>query len=163
MWNFARKYAFMPGKYYEEFAIGQKIQHRLGRTVTEMDNVLFSTLTMNTQPLHIDEHFASQTEFGQRLVNGLFTLGLAVGLTVADTTEGTIVANLGYDNVRHAAPVFHGDTIYVETEITAKRESRSRPDCGLVTLRHTARNQKGVVVLTFERTAMFLRRPSTEE
>jgi acyl dehydratase len=150
----------MPGKYYDDLEIGQKIQHRLGRTVTEMDNVLFCALTLNTQPLHIDEHFASQTEFGRRVVNGLFTLGLAVGLTVSETTEGTIIANLGYDNVRHTRAVFHGDTIYVETEITDKRDSRSRPDCGLVTMRHTARNQHGDVVLTFERTAMFRRRPA---
>ena len=116
----------MPGKYFEELEVGMKFKHALGRTVTEMDNVLFSALTMNTQPLHVDEHFASKTEFGQRLVNGLYTLGLVVGLTVSELTEGTIVANLGYDKVIHPNPVFHGDTIYVETEVLDKRESKSR-------------------------------------
>ena len=111
----------MPGKYFEELEVGMKFKHALGRTVTEMDNVLFSALTMNTQPLHVDEHFASKTEFGQRLVNGLYTLGLVVGLTVSELTEGTIVANLGYDKVVHPNPVFHGDTIYAESEIIEKR------------------------------------------
>ena len=101
----------MTGKYFEELDVGQHFNHTLGRTVTEMDNVLFSALTMNTQPLHLNEDFASKTEFGQRLVNGVFTLGLVVGLTVSELTEGTIVANLGYDKVVHPNPVFHGDTI----------------------------------------------------
>lgn len=149
----------MPGKHYEDLRVGQVIRHALSRTVTEMDNVLFSALTMNTQPLHIDEQFARGTRFGRRVVNGLFTLGLATGMTVPDLTEGTIVANLGYDKVRHTAPVFHGDTLRVETEVLAKRESKSDPTAGLVTLRHTARNQDGAVVLEFERTAIFLRRP----
>jgi acyl dehydratase len=127
--------------------------------VTETDNVLFSALTMNNQPLHLNEDFAGRTEFGRRIVNGLYTLGLAVGLTVADLTEGTIVANLGYDRVRHPAPVFHGDTLYVETEVLDKRESQSRPDCGIVRLKHIGRNQAGVVVVEFERTALFRKRP----
>ena len=144
----------MPGKHYDDLAIGQTIQHSLGRTVTEMDNVLFSALTMNPQPLHIDEHYASQTEFGRRIVNGIFTLGLAVGLTVADLTEGTLVANLGYESVKHPHPMFHGDTLYVETEVVDKRESKSRLDQGIVRFKHTGRNQHGVVVIEFERTAL---------
>ena len=102
----------MPGKFFDELEVGMSFKHALGRTVTEMDNVLFSALTMNTQPLHVNEDFASKTEFGQRLVNGLYTLGLVVGLTVSELTEGTIIANLGYDKVVHPNPVFHGDTIY---------------------------------------------------
>ena len=147
----------MAGKYYDDLEVGMKIQHKLGRTVTEADNVLFNALTMNTQPLHMDEHFASQTQFGQRIVNGIFTMGLIVGLTVSELTEGTIVANLGYENVRHPHPMFHGDTLYVETEITEKRESKSRPDCGLVTMKHTGRNQAGVVCIEVTRTALFLK------
>lgn len=148
----------MPGKHYDDLQVGQVIVHSNGRTVTEMDNVLFSALTMNTQPLHINEDFASRTEFGQRIVNGLFTLALATGLTVSDLTEGTIVANLGYEAVRHPHPMFHGDTLYVETEVVEKRESRSRPGAGIVRFKHTGRNQHGVVVLEFERTALMLKR-----
>jgi len=149
----------MPGKHYDELEAGQMIRHSLGRTITEMDNVLFCALTMNTQPLHVNEDFAAKTEFGRRIVNGLFTLGLAVGLTVADLTEGTLVANLGYDNVKHPHPVFHGDTLYVETEVLEKRESKSRPNAGIVRFRHTGRNQDGTVVVEFERTALMLKRP----
>lgn len=148
----------MPGKYFDDLEIGQIIQHSLGRTITEMDNVLFSSLTMNPQPLHIDEHYASQTEFGRRIVNGIFTLGLAVGLTVADLTEGTLVANLGYESVKHPHPMFHGDTLYVTSEVVEKRESRSRPTQGIVRFRHTGRNQHGVVVIEFERTALMVKR-----
>lgn len=150
----------MPGKYFDELEVGQVIEHRLGRTVTEMDNVLFSALTMNPQPLHLNEDFASRTEFGRRIVNGIFTLGLAVGLTVADLTEGTLVANLGYDNVRHPHPMFHGDTLYVTTEVVDKRESRSRPGQGIVRFRHIGRNQHGTVVIEFERTALMVKRNS---
>src|SRR5262250_829093 len=120
----------MTGLYFEEFEEGQVFDHAMSRTVSEMDNVLFCSLTMNPQPLHLDEEFAKQTEFGQRLVNSLFTLGITVGLSVADTTLGTTIANLGFDKVEFPKPVFHGDTIYVETEIVDKRESRSRPDAG---------------------------------
>ena len=148
----------MAGKYFEDLHVNQVIKHSNGRTVTEMDNVLFSALTMNTQPLHLNEDFASRTEFGHRIVNGLFTLALATGLTVADLTEGTIVANLGYENVRHPHPMFHGDTLYVETEVLDKRESRSRPNAGIVRFHHTGRNQHGVTVLEFERTALILKR-----
>ena len=150
----------MPGKYFEDLQAGQRFKHSLGRTITEMDNVLFSALTMNTQPLHINEDFAAQTQFGQRIVNGLFTLGLAVGLTVSELTEGTIVANLGYERVAHPNPVFHGDTLYMESEVLETRPSRSRPDCGIVRLKHTGRKQDGTVVIEFERTALFLRRPA---
>jgi len=125
-----------------------------------MDNVLFSALTMNPQPLHLNEDFASRTSFGQRIVNGIFTMGLVVGLTVAELTEGTIVANLSYERVTHPRPVFHGDTIYVETEVLEKRDSASKPDRGLVRLRHTGKNQAGTVVVELERTVLFLKRPA---
>ena len=148
----------MAGKYFEELEIGMKIKHTRSRTVTEMDNVLFCALTMNDQPLHVSEDFASRTQFGKRLVNGIYTMGLVVGIAVGDTTEGTIVANLGYDHIVHPNPVFHGDTIYVETEVIDKRESKSRPDCGIVRLKHIGRNQVGTVVVELERTAMFLKR-----
>jgi itaconyl-CoA hydratase len=149
----------MPGKYYEDLTIGERIQHKQGRTITEMDNTLFCALTMNTQPLHLNEDFASHTVFKQRIVNGIFTMGLVVGLTVSDLTEGTVVANLGYDKVNHPNPVFHGDTIYVETEVLEKRESRSNPDRGIVRLKHTGRKPDGTIVVELERTVLFLRRP----
>ena len=149
----------MAGKFYEELEVGQRIQHATGRTVTEMDNVLFCALTMNPQPLHLNEEFAAATQFGQRIVNGLYTMGLVVGLTVGELSEGTIVANLAYDKVVHPNPVFHGDTISVETEVLEKRESRSNPDRGLVRFRHIGRKQDGTVVIEVERTALFLKRP----
>jgi acyl dehydratase len=148
----------MPGKYYDDLEVGARYKHPTGRTVTEMDNVLFSALTLNTQPLHINEDFAAQTPFGQRIVNGIFTLGLIVGLSVSDLTEGTIVANLGYDKVQHPNPVFHGDTLYAETEVLEKRPSTSKPDRGLARLKQTGRKADGTVVVEFERTVMFLRR-----
>jgi len=118
-------------------------------------------LTMNTQPLHLDEHFAAQTEFGQRIVNGLFTLALVVGMSVGDLTQGTLVANLSYEQVTHPRPVFHGDTIYVETTVVSKRESQSRPDAGIVTLKHIGKNQRGEVVVEVTRAALFRRRTNT--
>jgi itaconyl-CoA hydratase len=145
----------MPGKYYEELEPGQRIAHPNGRTVTEADNVFFSALTMNTQPLHLNEHFASQTQFGQRIVNGLFTLALTIGLTVSDLTEGTIIANLGYERVVHPNPLFHGDTLYVETEVLDKRPSRSQPDRGIIRLKHTGRKPDGTVVIEVERSVLF--------
>src|SRR5688572_16148352 len=151
----------MTGRYFDELEVGMKFKHTLGRTVTEMDNVLFSALTMNTQPLHVDEEFASKTEFGQRLVNGLYTLGLVVGLTVSELTEGTIIANLGYDKVVHPNPVFHGDTIYAESEIIEKRESRSRPGAGVVRIKCIGKKPDRTVVVEFERTAMFLKRQTS--
>lgn len=148
------------GKYFEELTPGMRIRHELGRTITEMDNVLFSTLTMNLQPLHINEDFASKTQFGQRIVNGIFTLGVVVGITVNDLTTGTIIANLGYENIKHPNPLFHGDTVYVETEILDARESKSRPDTGIITMKHTGLNQHGVVVVEVTRSALFLKKPA---
>ncbi len=153
----------MAGKYYDDLAVGQVIRHTLGRTLTEMDNVLFNALTMNTQPLHLNEDFASKTQFGQRIVNGIFTLGLVVGITVGELTEGTIIANLGYEEVQHPRPLFHGDTLYVETEVLSKRESSSRSDAGIVTLKHTGRNQHGEICITVKRSVLFLKRPSDQE
>lgn len=148
----------MPGKYFEDLEVGAVIQHGLARTITEMDNVLFCSLTMNSQPLHMNSDFASRSQFGRRIVNGIFTLGLATGISVPELTEGTLVANLGYENVKHPHPMFHGDTLYVETEIVSKRESRSKPEQGIVQFKHVGRNQDGVVVLEFTRTALMLRR-----
>ena len=153
----------MPGKYFEDLEAGDHIRHSQGRTITEMDNVLFCALTMNTQPLHLNEDFTAQTPFGRRIVNGIFTLGLVIGLTVTELTEGTILANLGYEKVVHPNPVFHGDTIYVETEVLEKRPSRSRPEYGIVRLKHVARNQDGIVVVEVERSVMFFRRPQIND
>ncbi len=150
----------MPGKYYEDLEIGARYRHLTGRTVTEADNVLFSTLTMNPQPLHLNEDYASKTQFGQRIVNGIFTMGLIVGLSVADLTDGTIIANLSYERVSHPLPAFHGDTIYAETEVLDKRDSRSNPERGVVKLKQTGRNQHGEIVIELERTALFLKRPA---
>lgn len=151
----------MAGKFYDDLDVGAVIRHEIGRTVSETDNVLFSSLTMNTQPLHLDEHFAAQTEFGQRIVNGLFTLALVVGISVQDLTQGTIIANLGYEHISHPRPVFHGDTIYVETAIVSKRDSNSRPDAGIVTLRHIGKNQRGEIVVEVTRSALFRKRSHT--
>jgi acyl dehydratase len=149
----------MAGMYFEDLPVGKIIKHELGRTVTETDNTLFSMLTMNLQPLHTNEDFASKTEFGRRIVNGIFTLGVVVGITVNDITAGTIIANLGYENIKHPNPMFHGDTVYVETEVTASRESKSRPDTGIITMKHTGRNQHGEIVVEVTRSALFLKRP----
>jgi acyl dehydratase len=150
----------MTGKYYEDLQEGMQIVHSLGRTITEMDNVLFNSLTMNPQPLHLNQDYASKTQFGQRIVNGILTLGMVIGLTVSDLTQGTIVANLGYEKVNHPRPVFHGDTLYVETEVIEKRESRSKPDRGIVKLRHIGKNQHEEIVCDVERTVLFLKRDS---
>jgi acyl dehydratase len=152
----------MTGKYFEELTVGDHYTHTQGRTITEMDNVLFCALTMNTQPLHLNEDFASRTVFGQRIVNGIFTMGLVVGLTVSELTEGTVVANLGYTNVNHPNPVFHGDTIYAETEVLEKRESSSRPGQGIVRLKHSGKKADGTIVVELERTVLFLHRPQNE-
>lgn len=149
----------MPGLYYEEFETGQIFEHPIRRTVTEMDNVLFSTLTLNMQPLHIDFDFASRTEFGKPLVNSLFTLGLMIGISVGDTTLGTTVANLGMTDVRFPHPVFHGDTIGVRTSVLSKRESKSRPGQGVVEFRHQAFNQRGEEVASCVRQALMHMRP----
>jgi acyl dehydratase len=135
------------GLWFEEFEVGTVYEHRPGRTVTEADNVLFTTLTMNTQALHLDAAASEQLPpFRQRLVNSMFTLSTVVGLSVAQLTQGTIVANLGFSEVAFPHPVFHGDTLYAETLVTDKRLSRSRPGEGIVTLRHEGRNQHGDVV-----------------
>ncbi len=148
----------MTGKFYEDLAVGDRFQHTTGRTVSEMDNTLFCALTLNTQPLHINADYAAGTAYGQRIVNGLFTLGLVVGLSVADLTAGTIVANLGYDKINHPNPVFHGDTLYAETEVLDKRPSASKPDRGIVRLKQIGRKQDGAVVVELERSVLFLKR-----
>jgi acyl dehydratase len=148
----------MPGKYYDDLQAGMKIRHSLGRTITEADNVFFNALTMNTQPLHINEDYARKSQFGKRIVNGILTLGVVIGLTVGDLTEGTIVANLNYEKVNHPKPVFHGDTIYVETEVLDMRESRTKKDRGIVNLRHIGKNQNGEIVCEVERTVLYLKK-----
>lgn len=148
----------MPGRYYEDLEVGQTMRHALGRTITEADNMLFCGMTLNTQPLHINADFAARSPFGQQIVNGILTMGVVVGITVPELTEGTIVANLGYERVDHPHPVFHGDTITVETEVLSKRESKSRPESGIVRLKHIGRNQHGETVCEVVRTVMFNKR-----
>ena len=148
----------MTGKYFDELNVGDHIQHPRGRTISEYDNILFSSLTMNTQPLHLNADFASRTEFKQQIVNGILTMATAVGITVPELTEGTIIANLDYEEVRHPHPMFHGDTLYVETEVLAKRESRSRPNAGIVKLRHIGRKPDGTIVLDLKRNVLFLKK-----
>ena len=149
----------MRGLYYEEFEVGHVFEHAIGRTVTEMDNTLFSCLTHNPQPLHIDHQFAANTEWGRPLVNSLFTLGLMIGISVSDMTLGTTIANLGMTDVKFGKPVFHGDTIRVKTEVVAKRESRSRPDAGIVEFHHRAYNQNGDLVAECRRQAFMRKKP----
>lgn len=149
----------MRGLYYEEFEVGHVFEHAVGRTVTEMDNMLFSCLTLNPQPLHIDHAFAAQTEWGKPLVNSLFTLGLMIGISVSDTTLGTTIANLGMTDAKFGKPVFHGDTIRVKTEVVSKRESRSRPDAGIVEFHHRAYNQHGELVAECRRQAFMRKKP----
>ena len=148
----------MAGKHYEELEVGQTFQHQPGRTITEADNVFFSTLTMNTQPLHVDFHAAAKAEFGKPLVNSLLTLGIAVGLSVGETTLGTTVGNLGFEKVEFPRPMFHGDTVYAETTVVDKRESKSRPQWGIVTFEHVAKNQNGEIVMRARRQAMMRKR-----
>jgi acyl dehydratase len=149
----------MAGKYFEGFELGGRILHEMRRTVTETDNLLLSALTHNPQPLHLDAEYAAGTEFGKIVVNGLFTFSLMVGLSVGDTTLGTLVANLGYDEVKMPKPVFVGDTLRAETVVAAKRDSASRPQAGLVVFEHMMRNQRDEVVCTCKRTALVHRRP----
>ena len=149
----------MRGLYYEEFEVGRVFEHAIGRTVTEMDNTLFSCLTLNPQPLHIDHQFAAGTEWGRPLVNSLFTLGLMIGISVSDTTLGTTIANLGMTEVKFGKPVFHGDTLRVKTEVISKRESRSRPDAGLIEFHHRAYNQHGDLVAECRRHAFMRKKP----
>lgn len=149
----------MAGLYFEEFSVGQTIQHPIRRTVTEADNVFFSTLTHNPARLHLDEEYGKTTEFGQRIVNSLFTLGLMIGISVGETTLGTTVANLGMDEVRFPKPVFHGDTLRIESEVLELRESKSRPQNGVVIFAHRAFNQRDELVASCKRTALMLRKP----
>ena len=147
----------MSGLYYEEFEVGETIVHEKRRTVSESDNQTFCDMTMNQQPLHLDAEFAAETQFGERLVNGIYTMALAVGLTIPDTTDGTIVANLSYDDVEHPAPVFHGDTIRAETTVLDKRET-SDGERGVVTMAVEVFNQRDELVCSFERTVLALKR-----
>ena len=149
----------MKGLYFEDFAVGMVVGHALHRTITESDNVLFSALTHNASPLHLDEEYMKGTEFGQRIVNSAFTLSLMVGISVGDTTFGTAIANLGWDEIKFPKPVFHGDTLRVETEVAAMRESRSRPDAGIVTFVHRAYNQRDELVATCRRVALMRKTP----
>jgi acyl dehydratase len=150
------------GLYFEEFEVGAVIEHQTRRTVTEMDNVLFSTLTLNMAPLHLDAEYSKKSIHGQRLVNSLFTLGLVGGISMQDTTQGTTLGNLGFSEVRFPAPLFHGDTVHVRTEIVDKRESKSRDDSGIVTFRHLALNQDDVVVCDCTRAGLMLKRTAVE-
>ncbi|AOD21171.1 MULTISPECIES: MaoC family dehydratase [Rhodococcus] len=149
------------GLWFEEFELGAIYEHRPGRTITEADNTLFTTQTMNTQALHLDAAYAAETSFGERLVNSMFTLSTLVGLSVAQLTQGTIVANLGFSEISFPKPLFHGDTLYAETKIVDKRESKSRPGEGIVTLEHTGRNQHGDVVAVAVRKTLVQKRPTT--
>ncbi len=147
------------GMWFEEFEVGLVVNHPLTRTITEADNVNFSTTTLNPAPLHIDADYAATTTFGRPLVNSLLTLGIVVGISVHELTHGTTVANLGFDGITFPAPLFHGDTIHVESEILASRPSSSKPDRGIVTIEHRAFNQHDELVCSATRNAMMLRRP----
>lgn len=149
----------MTGRYYDQWAIGDTIDHALHRTVTETDNLLFSAMTHNTQPLHLDAEAARASEFGRIIVNGTFTFALMIGLSVNDTTLGTLIANLGYDKVIMPKPVFIGDTLACQTEVTGMRESRSRPEAGIVTFTHRLTNQSGEVVCQCLRSALLHKAP----
>ncbi|MCS3842449.1 MaoC family dehydratase [Microbacterium sp. AK031] len=144
------------GLYFEEFEVGARYLHRPGRTATEADNVLFTTLTMNTQALHLDAAFAADQQFGQRLMNSMWTLSTMVGSSVAQLTQGTLVAQLGLGEIAFPHPLFAGDTLYTESIVTEKRPSSSRPGQGICTIAHTGRNQDGVVVATAARTVLML-------
>ena len=150
----------MTGLYYEQFEIGMEFKHSLTRTVTESDNLLFCALTHNPQPLHLDEEFSKGTEYGQRIVNSLFTLGLVIGVSVGDTTLGTTIGNLGMTDTRFANPVFHGDTIRSVTKVREKRVSKSRPNAGLVVFEHYGFNQRDEEVAFCVRTVFMMRAPS---
>ena len=150
----------MPGRYFDEWQVGDRIEHSVRRTVTETDNVLISTLTHNPQPLHLDHEAAAQSEFGQPLVNSVFTFGLMIGVSVEDTTLGTLVANLGYDALKFPKPVFVGDTLRSESECVAVRESKSRPNAGIVTWAHKSFNQRDELVCECTRTALILKKPA---
>ena len=152
----------MAGRYFDEWTVGDRMVHDIRRTVTETDNLLFSAMTYNPQPLHIDAEAAKASEFGQILVNGTFTFALMVGLSVGDTTLGTLIANLGYDKLVMPKPVFLGDTLRAESEIAELRPSRSRPEAGIVVFRHILLNQRNEIVCECLRSALLLRRPQVE-
>ena len=154
-----QRYRASPGRYYEDFVVGDVYEHRPGRTVSQQDNAWFTLLTMNTHPLHFDEEYAKSTEFGRPLVSSPLTLAILVGMTVSDVSQRAI-ANLGWKEIALTAPVFPGDTLYAETEVLEKRESRSRPNAGIVTVHTTGRNQEGVEVCTFERSMLIPKRES---
>ena len=149
----------MSGRYFDEWQVGDRVTHTVTRTVTETDNVLISTLTHNPQPMHLDHDAAAASEFGKPLVNSVFTFGLMIGVSVADTTLGTLVANLGYDQLKFPNPVFAGDTLRSETECVALRESKSRPNAGIVTWAHRSFNQRGELVCECTRMALLLKKP----
>ena len=149
----------MAGLWFEELTPGLVVDHAITRTVTEADNTLFTVMTMNPQPLHLDAEFAATTQYGQRLVNSMFTLSLLVGISVHETTLGTTVGNLGFEEIAFPAPVFHGDTIHAQTEVVAARPSSSRPGEGIVTFEHRAYNQRGELVATCRRAALMRMRP----
>jgi acyl dehydratase len=150
----------VPGLYFEQFEPGQRFEHAVRRTVTETDNVLFSTLTMNPAAIHLDAEYSRGTPFGERLVNSLFTLGLLVGLSVYDTTLGTTIGNLGFEEVRFPKPVLIGDTLHAVTTVVSKRDSKSRTDSGIVMFEHRAFNQRNEVVVSCRRAALMLKRPA---
>ena len=150
----------MAGRYFDEWQVGDKVAHAVSRTVTETDNVLISTLTHNPQPMHLDHEAAAASEFGRPLVNSVFTFGLMIGVSVADTTLGTLVANLGYDKLVFPKPVFTGDTLRSESECIGVRESKSRPDAGIVTWAHRSFNQRGEMVCECTRSALLKRKPA---
>ena len=152
----------MSGKYFDDLIPGTHYHHPLAHTITETENSLFCNLTRNTQPLHLDAEFARKTQYGQRIVNGLFTLSLVVGLSVPDLTEGTLIANLGYDKIVHPNPVYLNDTLSAETEVLDKWDSTSKLDRGIVRLKQTGRKQDGSIVVELERTVMFFKRPIPE-
>jgi acyl dehydratase len=150
----------MPGRYYDEFSVGQTFEHPIRRTITEADNVIVTTLTHNPAALHLDAEYMKNTEFGKPIVNSCLTLSLMVGISVNDITHGTTVANLGWDEVRFPKPLFHGDTIRVESEVLELRESKSRPDNGIATFEHRAFNQHDELVGVCKRTALMLKTPA---
>ena len=149
----------MPGRYFDEWQVGDKVVHAITRTVTETDNILITTLTHNPQPLHLDHEAAAKSEFKKPLVNSIYTFGLMVGVSVEDTTLGTLVANLGYDALKFPNPVFAGDTLRSESECIAVRGSKSRPNAGIVTWAHRSFNQRGELVCECTRTALLLKTP----
>ena len=150
----------MPGRYFDEWQVGDVVAHAVTRTVTETDNVLVSALTHNPQPMHLDHEVAAESEFGKPLVNSIYTFGLMVGVSVSDTTLGTLIANLGYDKLIFPSPVFVGDTLRSESECLEVRESKSRPNAGIVTWEHRSYNQRGEMVCKCTRSALLLKKPA---